>query len=73
LTPLYVAKTAEKRALQRALLQYYEPENAALFAKLLKEREGRKNAKRPKKNAPKNRKNSPHNKQNGFKSKSKPK
>ena len=28
LKPVYVAKTAEEKAMQRALLQYYEPRNA---------------------------------------------
>jgi uncharacterized radical SAM protein YgiQ len=37
LEPLYVAKTKEKRATQRALLQYYKPENHALFEKLTKQ------------------------------------
>ena len=42
LEPLYVAKTEEKRATQRALLQYYKPENHALFDKLTKQQKTKK-------------------------------
>jgi radical SAM superfamily enzyme YgiQ (UPF0313 family) len=33
--PVYVPKTAEEKAMQRALLQYYEPRNAQLVASAL--------------------------------------
>jgi radical SAM superfamily enzyme YgiQ (UPF0313 family) len=48
LEKIYVAKSPQQRSTQRSLLQYYKPENAALFDKLLKNRE---NAKRGIKNA----------------------
>ena len=34
--PVYVAKTPEEKAMQRALLQYFRPQNAALVEKTLK-------------------------------------
>ncbi|MCL1903263.1 MAG: YgiQ family radical SAM protein [Oscillospiraceae bacterium] len=44
LEKLYVARSAEKRAAQRALLQYYKPENQQLFNKLtIKNKNGRNN------------------------------
>jgi uncharacterized radical SAM protein YgiQ len=36
LEPVYVPKSAEEKAMQRALLQYYNPKNRALVAKALK-------------------------------------
>jgi len=36
LKPLYIAKSERQRATQRALLQYYKPENRALFDQLTK-------------------------------------
>ena len=36
LKPVFVEKTAEGKALQRALLQYYEPRNAEKVIKALK-------------------------------------
>jgi uncharacterized radical SAM protein YgiQ len=36
LEPLYVAKSAQQKEMQRALLQYYKPENRALVDKALK-------------------------------------
>ena len=36
LKPVFVEKTAEGKAMQRALLQYYEPKNAARVVKALK-------------------------------------
>ncbi|MCL1788791.1 MAG: YgiQ family radical SAM protein [Oscillospiraceae bacterium] len=41
LEPLYVAKTNEKRAVQRALLQYYKPENQQLFNKMIHQNKNR--------------------------------
>ena len=35
LKPVYVAKTPEEKAVQRALLQYYEPKNAARVRRAL--------------------------------------
>jgi uncharacterized radical SAM protein YgiQ len=35
LKPVYVAKSAEQKAMQRALLQYYKPENKKIFEKAL--------------------------------------
>ncbi len=37
LKPVYVAKTAEEKAMQRALLQYYNPANTAIIIKALKQ------------------------------------
>ena len=34
--PVYVARTPEEKAMQRALLQYYRPQNAAMIEKALK-------------------------------------
>jgi hypothetical protein len=34
--PVFVAKTAEEKQMQRALLQYYKPENKAIIFKALK-------------------------------------
>ncbi|MEG0179918.1 MAG: DUF3362 domain-containing protein, partial [Oscillospiraceae bacterium] len=37
LQPVYVAKSAQEKAMQRALLQYYEPRNAQRVREALKE------------------------------------
>jgi uncharacterized radical SAM protein YgiQ len=53
LKPLYVAKSEQQRAMQRALLQYYKKENKAIFEKALKLVENQKGSG---KNAPKSKK-----------------
>ncbi|MCL1882106.1 MAG: YgiQ family radical SAM protein [Oscillospiraceae bacterium] len=64
LEKIYVAKSQQQRATQRALLQYYKHENRALFEKLLAQREKRNssnNNKRGKINANKFKQSSPKN------------
>ncbi|MCL2754891.1 MAG: YgiQ family radical SAM protein [Oscillospiraceae bacterium] len=48
LEKIYVAKSDYQKATQRALLQYYKPENAALFAELLNKRKSNANVKKSK-------------------------
>ncbi|MCL2036882.1 MAG: YgiQ family radical SAM protein [Oscillospiraceae bacterium] len=56
LESVYVARTTQERATQRALLQYYKPENRALFEKLVNNRGGN-NAKKKSNKKPINKPN----------------